>query len=285
MLVQKEVDGFKMNLSINDGGISRVLYHQGGRERAFMSLLNDTVKDGMVCLDLGGNIGYTTLPMLRNVGKGGFVYAVEPDSQSIGILRKNVQDNDYSDRCEITQCAISDHDGIETFWEASKPNLSSVKKNKYSTTKKEVPCFSLNTFLADRRYPNFIKMDVEGHEVKIFEGGLDYFSQNKGHTNILLEVHPQFYGEDNDFAKVLKEYFKMGFKPKFVISTPVPQPILFKERGYEPFQEVPTDGVVRGIYDNIKEEDLIDFACKENLETSGRKHSKKIVRSFMLKRG
>ena len=129
-------------------------------------------------------------------------------------------------------------------------------------------------------------MDIEGHEVQVFEGGLDYFDKNNdGETNILLEVHPQFYGKDNDFTKVLREYFKMGFKPEFVISTPVPQPMLFKERGYTPFQEVPTDGVVRGIYDNIKEDDLIDFACKENLETSGRKHSKKIVRSFMLKRG
>ena len=51
-----------------------------------------------------------------------------------------------------------------------------------------------------------------------------------------------------------------------------------------PFQEIPTDGVVRGIYNNIKEEDLIEFACKENIEDSGRKVSKKIVRSFMITR-
>ena len=124
MLVQKQIDDFKMNLNISDGGISSVLYYEGGREKAFMSLLNETVKEGMTCLDLGGNIGYTTLPMLRNVGPEGFVYAVEPDSQSIGILTKNVEDNGYNDRCEVTQCAISGHDGIEIFWEASKPNLS-----------------------------------------------------------------------------------------------------------------------------------------------------------------
>jgi FkbM family methyltransferase len=218
--------------------------------------------------------------MLRNVGKGGFVYAVEPDSQSIGILRKNVQDNDYSDRCEITQCAISDHDGIETFWEASKPNLSSVKKNKYSTTKKEVPCFSLNTFLADRRYPNFIKMDVEGHEVKIFEGGLDYFSQNKGHTNILLEVHPNTYDEENDFEKILREYFKIGFNSKWVVATPIPQPQLFKLAGYEPVRSIHTDGFHRGIYNNITNDHLAKFSCHQHYESG----SRKIVRSFMISR-
>ena len=128
-------------------------------------------------------------------------------------------------------------------------------------------------------------MDIEGHETQVFEGGLDYFSENnEGVTNILLEVHPQFYSKENDFAKILKEYFKIGFKPKYVISTPVPQPRLFKEKNYTPFQEIATDGVIRGIYNDIKEEDLIEFACKENIEDSGRKVSKKIVRSFMITR-
>ncbi len=65
MLVQKQIDDFKMNLNINDGGISSVLYYQGGREKAFMSLLNETVKEGMTCLDLGRqhwvhNLAYVT---------------------------------------------------------------------------------------------------------------------------------------------------------------------------------------------------------------------------------
>jgi len=280
MLVQKQIDDFKMNLNISDGGISSVLYYEGGREKAFMSLLNETVQEGMTCLDLGGNIGYTTLPMLRNVGSEGFVYAVEPDSQSIGILRKNVEDNGYNDRCEVTQCAISGHDGVVEFWEASKPNLSSVKRNKYSTVKKEVPCFSLNTFLQHRQYPNFIKMDVEGHEVKIFEGGLDYFAKNEGHTNILLEVHPNTYDEDNDFEKVLREYFKLGFNSRWVIATPVPQPMLFKLAGYEPKRTIHTDGFHRGLYDNISNDHLAKFACSEHLDSG----SRKIVRSFMISR-
>ena len=280
MIVQKNINGFNMSLSIHDGGISSVLYQQGTREKAFMSLLDETIKPGMTCLDLGGNIGYTTLPMLRNVGPEGFVYAVEPDSQSIDILRKNVHNNSYDTRCEVTQCAISDHDGVETFWEASRPNLSSVKKNKYSTTKKEVTCHSLNTFLSTRRYPNFIKMDVEGHEVKIFEGGLDYFPKNSGPTNILLEVHPNTYDDDNDFEKILKEYFKIGFNSKWVVATPIPQPLLFKAAGYEPVRSVHTDGFHRGMYNNISNEHLIKFACYQHYESG----SRKIVRSFMISR-
>jgi FkbM family methyltransferase len=274
------VNGFKMHLDLQDGGISRALSYKGGRERAFMSILNSTVIEGMVCLDIGANIGYTTLYMLRNVGKAGMVYAVEPDPRNLRLLIKNIEENNFTNRCEIIQCAISDKNEEIDFWLANKPNLSSVRKTKHSFRKTTVSAYDLRTFLTNRRFPNFIKMDVEGHEVKIFEGGFDYFSTNKGNTNILVEVHPHFYNEDNDFAVILLEYFKLGFYAKYVVSTPIPQPRLFLEAGYSPVASVYTDGFHRGIYDNIRNEDLIEFACYEHQEGN----SKKIVRSFMLTR-
>jgi len=124
-------------------------------------------------------------------------------------------------------------------------------------------------------------MDIEGHEVKVFEGGLNYFkNNNEGTTKILLEVHRQFYDEENNFEAILKEYFKIGFKPKYVVSTPNPRPQKFVEAGYVPLAEVPTDGFVRGLYGPISNDHLLEFACRENIEGT----SKKIVRSFMLER-
>jgi FkbM family methyltransferase len=278
--LMKNIDGFNMHLNPYDGGISGALYSQGYREKAFMGILQNVVSEGMTCLDLGGNIGYTTLYMCRGVGTTGKVYAVEPDPNNIELLRANIKENNYDKRCEITQCAISDSDSTLEFWQADKPNLSSVHKTKHSTSKISVDAYSLSTFFKDRDFPNFIKMDVEGHEVSIFRGGLDYFSNNEGPISILLEVHPHFYGKDNDFEAILKEYFKLGFIPRFTVATPVPQPRLFKEAGYEPVTSIMTDGFHRGIYGEISGDDLLRFACRENLEGT----SKKIVRSFMLSR-
>ncbi len=89
-LVKKKIDDFQMHLNLEDGGISAALYTNGEREKAFMGILKDTVRPGMVCVDLGGNIGYTTLPMLKNVGEEGLVYAIEPDPQNIDMLRLNI---------------------------------------------------------------------------------------------------------------------------------------------------------------------------------------------------
>jgi len=278
--VTKQVGDFMMVLDLASGGISPVLYHVGVRERAFMTILYTSIKEGDTCIDLGSNIGYTTLYMCQRAGPAGKVYAIEPDPWNVDILTENLKMNNFMDRTEIHPIAISDKSGEIEFWQSDKSNLSSVQKTKHSTKSINVKCESLNTFLQDRRYPNFIKMDIEGHEVKVFEGGLDYFSKNAGNTKFLLEVHPHFYDAENDFEKILEEYFKLGFSTKYVVSTPVPRPKRFVDAGYEPLQVVPTDGFERAIYGPISNQHLLEFACRENVEGN----SKKIVRSFLLER-
>ncbi|MBN2289125.1 MAG: FkbM family methyltransferase [Candidatus Glassbacteria bacterium] len=269
-----------MTLNLRDRGISRSLYYQGEREKAFMSLLERTVRPGMVCLDIGANIGYTTLFMLRGAGDSGFVYAAEPDPHNLELLRTNVAANGFRERCEITPCAISGRTGEIDFWLAGRPNVSSVDKTAESVRKIRVQAYDLGTFLAGRKFPGLIKMDVEGHEVKVFEGGLDYFASHTGPVSLLVEVHPAYYGESNDFARVLREYFRLKFNTRYVISTPFARPRLFAEAGYSPKETVYTDGFHRGIYDDISNEDLVRFACREHHQDG----YNKIVRAFMLSR-
>ena len=207
--IKKNIGPFTMNLDIKDGGISSALYYQGGRELAFMNIMYNEIKEGDICVDLGSNIGYTTLFMCKKAGNSGKVYAIEPDDHNLEILKANIKENNFLDICEITKVAISDRSGDIDFWISDKPNLNSIQKTRHSTKKVTVPCETLGDFLKNRKYPNFIKMDIEGHEVSVFEGALDYFTKNTGKTSILLEVHPHMYNEKNDFEKILKEYFKI----------------------------------------------------------------------------
>ncbi len=294
MTYKKTVDGFNWILDVNDNGIGRVLYNSNtigqnysySRERVFMEIINQSIREGMVCIDLGANIGYATMFMLRNSGKTGYVYAIEPDEHNLKLLEANIKENNFlsSDKCEISRCLISNHDGTSSFWLAKQPNLNSVEKTKHSIKEQQIDCFTLKTFLQNRRYPNFIKMDIEGHEVSVFEGGYDYFKENRGETHILLEIHPSAYNEENDFKKALQKYFDIGFETSFIVSTPVAQPKLFAEMGYEPRAAIPTDGFVRGLYEGVRNEDTIKIVCEEHLEKYDRGYSKKIARSIMISR-
>jgi len=267
-----------MHLDLDDGGISRALYWVEEREQAFMGILEETVQPGMVCLDIGANIGYATLFMLRRSGHDGFVYAVEPDPHNVELLRDNVRANRFQDRCEIIQGAISSEDGDMALWLADQPNLHSVIQTSHSRRSICVPALSLETFIETHRVPAFVKMDVEGHEVQILGGATDHFRKNSVPVAFLIEVHPYFYGPTNDFASVLESYLSFGFKARYVVSTPVAEPRLFREAGYRPVRVLHTDNVERGIYEHVTGDDLIRFACRENEEGDARK----IVRSFLL---
>jgi len=294
MIVKKCVDGFNWVLDISDNGIGSTLYgsitsgrdFSYSRECAFMEVMNQTVKEGMTCIDLGANIGYATMIMLRNSGETGYVYAIEPDEHNMKYLSLNINENGFwsPERCEIVQCLISDHDGTSPFWLARQPNLNSVQKTKHSIKEQQLSCYTLETFCDQRRYPNFIKMDIEGHEVSVFEGGYEYFKKNRGETHILLEVHPSAYGKDNNFQQILEKYFDIGFKCGYIIATPRPQPQLFAELGYDPEKIIQTDGFSRGIYSNIENGDAIKIVCRENLEPWRGGYTKKIARSMMISR-
>ena len=279
-VIKRPIDKFTMILCPEDNGISTALMTQGYREAVFMHLIKENIKQGDTCLDLGANIGYATLFMADNCGPSGKVYAVEPDPHNIILLRENISENNFDERCEIEQCLISNTNGSQDFWIADAPNLNSVSKTKRSVKSISVPSYDLPNFLQDKECPNFIKMDVEGHEVQILDAGLEYFTKQETSIKILLEVHPQFYNEENNFAKTLEKYFENGFSTKYVTSTPVAQPLKFKEANYEPITSFNTDGAVRGLYDCVSNEKLIEFSCYENKEGA----SKKIVRSFMIEK-
>lgn len=285
-IIKRKVGNFEMYLNPHDHGISGVLAKKGEREKAFMSVMRRTIKEGMTCIDLGANIGYTVLNILELCGDGQ-VYAIEPDPRNYKLLKKNIKLNNHSN-CELNNCAISDEDGKIKFWMASTPNTSSVYKTNRSQKEIDVDAFAFDSFLSTRKFPNFIKMDVEGHEVSILRSGLNYFKQNDGEVNILMEVHPTFYSEENNMAEVMQAYFDNGFRAKYVVASPVPIPDLFKEAGYEPTEVIKTDGFKRGIYDNISNDDAINFSCythKQSFNKDGRtKVSEKIVRSILIAR-
>ena len=275
MILKKNIQpfGLDMWLAPGRGGLSPALYYwDEGRELAFMHLIDKTVREGMVCIDLGANIGYTTLAMLKNVGKSGFVYAIEPDPRNIDLLRKNIEHNKFEDICEIHECAISDKDGKGDFLLAENPNLSVLEKSelygKEPVGKIEVKVVTLKTFLKNRRYPNFIKMDVQGHEVKILEPAWDYFRERRGETYILAECHPyvgnpRCLDPDRDFGRVLRKYFEIGFNAQYAITGSQAANDWFPKYGYKPIKVVETDGYIRGIYTGLRNEHLIEMSCKQ----------------------
>lgn len=268
-----------MYLSDTLTGLSAHLYGDGYHEPAFMWLLRKEAK-GELALDIGANIGYSTLSLCKNMKK---VIAIEPDDRSRKLLKKNIKLNKFEEKVKIYDFAVSDEKGEKIFYLSKHPNLSAFNKNKkYWTKKKKVKTIRIDDL---NIIPNFIKMDLEGHEVKVINGAINSLKKTD-FCRILLEVHPQFYNKERNFADILKKLIKIGYKIKYLISAAVSCPDEFKKKGYVPFKEVKAAGFKRGIYKNIKTEDAINFSTKiyNQIVDNNGKISKKIVRAIMLEK-
>lgn len=272
-MITKKINGFKMFLAPEDRGISKILANRGIREPCFMWILKNEAC-GCLGLDVGANIGYTTLYLCRGMDK---VIAIEPDPRSRKLLIKNVEVNGFKDSTEIYDFAISDKSGRQTICLADKPNLSTLcDRADMKGQKREVLTRSIDSLDV---LPSFIKMDIEGYEVQALHGAMRCLKETK-YCKILLEVHPQFFIK-NSFEVVLRDLVDIGFKFKYVVSAGVPQPDMFKKYGYEPVPGTPINR--RAIYDCVATEHAIKWSsypieqkCKKG------KISPKIVRSILL---
>jgi len=284
-MIIKQIDKFKMYL-YDKGGVSGDLLERGQREPEFMWIAKTEI-EGNVGMDLGSNIGYFSLFLCDKMSK---VICIEPDKRSRKLLKKNIDLNNFSHKTKIYDFAISDKNGYKKIYLAKiNSNLSTLckqgfsKKDKYKSLKVETRTIdSLNL-----EELNFIKMDIEGYEVEVLNGGLETFNRSSN-CKILLEVHPQFYCKDRDFSVVLNKLVQMGFVFKYVVSAAKVVPDLFKKRGYSPVKVFDTGNHIRGIYEGIKTEDAINFCSKKHEQkyfcknANKYKISKKIVRSILL---
>jgi FkbM family methyltransferase len=66
---------------------------RGAYESPLTAALQTAVTPGMVCCDLGANIGFFTLLMSKLVGSSGLVFAFEPFPKNFALLKKSIAEN------------------------------------------------------------------------------------------------------------------------------------------------------------------------------------------------
>jgi len=190
------VNGYNLSLLPNDDGISTELALFNTHEPLNTKLLAQNLKKGMVCFDIGANIGYYTLLESKIVGEEGKVIAIEPSPVNFTQLQKNIQ-NEKANNVELYQMAGGDQNGTIKFLLDPHSNLSRIILNEDSKPEGEivdVPVKKLDSFLDEFSIKklDFIRMDVEGYEFNILEGMRN--SIKKFRPMIQMEVHTNILG-------------------------------------------------------------------------------------------
>ncbi|TFB10601.1 FkbM family methyltransferase [Candidatus Marinimicrobia bacterium MT.SAG.3] len=271
-LIVRKVLNNKMYLDLVTDGISHSLAIHRIREADMTQIIEKYVTKGMNILDVGSNIGYYPLLEASILKESGKIYSFEPDPRNYRILLKNITLNEYDAIITPFNLAVFNKEGEEEMLLAEASNLSKLSstdddnflsKHKIERTYK-VKTTTVDKFLSDKDFtPDFVRMDVEGNEVEIFQGMKNTLLNASGGFRILLELHPHSYSKDHDFGNELTKLFDTGFTTELIISAGEPKPKKFVEFGYSPAFEIKSDGFVRGWYDNIPNKDAIELTCYE----------------------
>lgn len=259
--VIRKIHNYEMVLDLYDLGLSRVLTFFGTRELDHKLILERELKEGMTVLDLGANIGYYAIMESKLIGDSGFIYALEPHPANVALLKTNIQLNKLSERIEVHQMGGSNKIGTEALHISAESNLHSFLKDKNSSNETvDVPMVTIQEFRKGRKNIDFIRMDIEGYEVEVFEGLLPALNDEDFRPSILFETHRLKYTEDHTIKNSLKFMFDKGYKVKIIASNEGPDNKFF-EHGYKADITFSTDGMVRALYYDISNEDAVKFIC------------------------
>lgn len=131
-------------------------------------------------IDIGANYGLYTLAMARNIGQSGLLYAFEPCTSTAAILSESVKANGFNSVI-IEKKALSNEEGKATLTINENSELNSINKNSNSSgLSEEVLVTTLDACMLrfDWKDINFVKIDAEGEEENIINGGLNFLKYN-----------------------------------------------------------------------------------------------------------
>ena len=196
--------------------------YKNKHDRGGIAYILSTVQNRQTVLDIGAHKAGYLYFILNRVGREGKVVAFEPQSALFQYIKKLKTLLGW-DQLTIEHLALSDAVGKVTLFiptnkvkKATSPGATIVEhpeRSDFGATE-EVATDTLDVYC--QRYflqPDFLKIDVEGNELRIFKGGAHILKTFK--PRILVEIEARHVGQE----KVLETFEFMeslGYQGYFI---------------------------------------------------------------------
>ncbi len=156
----------------------------------------DNQKDSGWFFDVGANVGLYSWEV-RKVSPHRKILAFEPDPENIILLEKTLKGANFQN-VEICKCALSNQLAEVSFFQDNLTSATGCVAGKDkpwieqylngSTNEIRVKTETLDSVVRQDRTPSLIKIDVEGHEVEVLQGGRNTLSEAK--PILIIESFP-----------------------------------------------------------------------------------------------
>lgn len=169
-----------------------------------IQFLNMVLKEGDIFFDIGSNIGIYSLFAAKKVGVNGQIHCFEPFSENLATLYKNIKLNEFENVFHVNGHGLLDKPVMASFkkplFGGSGLGMFVNKENLNNGIERvvELKVDTLDNYVSQNNIKkiNFIKIDVEGAESRVLQGGTVTL-KNLRPTYIQLEFgdpHPSSVG-------------------------------------------------------------------------------------------
>jgi len=165
----------------------------------------------LIIIDIGANIGSISLPLAKIFNKSK-IFAIEPTNYAFKKLTKNLNLNkDLKKNILLNQIFLSKKNKPTKVWSSwNFDNSNNKHKQHFGTlhSVKKKSYLSLDNFINLKKIKkvDFIKLDVDGHELDVLKSG-EKFLKNKKPV-IFIEIAPYLYPEFGYKCSSLITYIK-----------------------------------------------------------------------------
>ena len=186
-------------------------FYYGRNDDYGIDLVSSFLKDGLIFLDIGSNIGFYTIPIakyIKNKSLNCKVYSFEPLESNFNRMKENIKLNNVSKKISSYNIGLSDNNGQaklilrDDFKKGSKTGNASIEnisndESDYKTV--NIKLKKLDEIWSDINQDNFsigiIKLDIEGHEPYFLRGANKVIENNL--PAIYMEVNNNYFNDSN----------------------------------------------------------------------------------------
>ncbi|HEY8900008.1 MAG TPA: FkbM family methyltransferase [Chthoniobacterales bacterium] len=212
--------GLAYELDLHEG-IDLSIYLFGAFEPDVVAYYTPVLREGSVVLDIGANIGAHALRMASLVGDSGKVVAIEPTDWAFAKLTRNVGLNAaIAPRIERVQGFVAANAGevlpgdICSSWPLDAGDSSGLDESQgrsFPTTGARVVTLAGLCEEFELLKIDLIKLDVDGHEINVLEGGLGVIERFR--PAIVIELAPYVFANgDGDVCRILEMLASVGYR-------------------------------------------------------------------------
>ena len=166
----------------SDHALISCLLETGDLEIGTRLLIQRYLKPGDVYVDVGANVGMHTLAAARAMQGRGKIIAFEPYKPTKLMLEKSVWLNGFSNMIEIHQAAVSNIEGQQKLFLGATSGHHSLfaldSSSKSSKKSQDVALVRLDGVITPGQRIDLMKIDAEGAELEVIEGGASLIKCN-----------------------------------------------------------------------------------------------------------